>query len=806
MQNTFQDQEILNAVHAAFADGPFNEDALTAVRHYVTFRLNEADRKSGVPYNILLLCDDTDRCKDFIARMDRALVSLRKRKLTFLRNPEPAFYTEEQLLADPNIVYEAVRKYSILAITDLNEEEADNWGAVKEAIERTPDQTKVLCVSSEIADKRLRSDEHLYNRIFAHSNRLALSDPDNDEIFTAFVNKLKVKGYALSTDFETEIHDYIDTVYPTATLRKAAFLDDLYARVITLLFRETIPNDMIPASCVPFYRKKNMTIEKSETESVETAPDHIEEDEIAADSPVYSAEHSSLTDPQKPVLAKGSKKQHTCNVLLMALSTFSIKENTTYTYTENGVTYTGPYDHQMEPVARMLSKLLASQEDTLDKIILLCTAGSQTPQIQAIRGTAYTISPKDFFIENMKDWLNPDIEEKFIPITVDENDPYGGIAETVKVIREIKDCPDSGKLQLYMDSHGSFRIIQYSLQAIISLLSQENIEVSEYYDVRFSGSTATITNQTATFQLFDFVSGINEFINYGRIQSLERYFEKLPKNATTEKLLHTIKEIAESIQLCEINQFQAGLKSLADFYNNIDTDREVDAYLSLFTENIRHDYQNLLKLDHTTLDEIQWCLDKGFYQQCLTLIEARIPQILSKKGIMKYGNRTKSYGNAVKKHNELNGLLLSKIMYDETLGFDGDANKNDQQCRAFLCDHPDISSYERDLRNASEKVDIPMKFEIIPTKRELAEHKDITGSYSLVFEAKTPALQLKLNHLLILHHVLKTMRNNSNHASAGKKPSREVPLSNLKAAIQTYVWWGREIILRETVDWSKYEA
>ena len=68
MQNTFQDQEILNAVHAVFADGPFNEDALTAVRHYVTFRLNEADRKSGVPYNILLLCDDTDRCKDFIAR------------------------------------------------------------------------------------------------------------------------------------------------------------------------------------------------------------------------------------------------------------------------------------------------------------------------------------------------------------------------------------------------------------------------------------------------------------------------------------------------------------------------------------------------------------------------------------------------------------------------------------------------------------------------------------------------------------------------------------------------------------------
>lgn len=58
--------------------------------------------------------------------------------------------------------------------------------------------------------------------------------------------------------------------------------------------------------------------------------------------------------------------------------------------------------------------------------------------------------------------------------------------------------------------------------------------------------------------------------------------------------------------------------------------------MCLFIKNIRMDYGVLLKEDHDVIDEIQWCLTKGYLQQALTLIESKMPGELFKKGIFHY--------------------------------------------------------------------------------------------------------------------------------------------------------------------------
>ena len=78
-------------------------------------------------------------------------------------------------------------------------------------------------------------------------------------------------------------------------------------------------------------------------------------------------------------------KRH-CNVLMLALSTFPIRDKkdengailgkemsmteSLFAW-EDGTTYSGIY--QLDPVPKMLSAQLSKEQDYLDKMILLCT-------------------------------------------------------------------------------------------------------------------------------------------------------------------------------------------------------------------------------------------------------------------------------------------------------------------------------------------------------------------------------------------------------------------------------------------------
>ena len=42
--------------------------------------------------------------------------------------------------------------------------------------------------------------------------------------------------------------------------------------------------------------------------------------------------------------------------------------------------------------------------------------------------------------------------------------------------------------------------------------------------------------------------------------------------------------------------------------------------LKLFIGNIQSDYGKLLENNHLVIDEIEWCLKKGYLQQAMTLI------------------------------------------------------------------------------------------------------------------------------------------------------------------------------------------
>lgn len=88
--------------------------------------------------------------------------------------------------------------------------------------------------------------------------------------------------------------------------------------------------------------------------------------------------------------------------------------------------------------------------------------------------------------------------------------------------------------------------------------------------------------------------------------------------------------IAEGIQLCDVVKFENGLRDLSDALSKLKKaprDIKNTGYLTLFQELIRDSYgTKLLDNKHrSTIDEIKWCLEKGFIQQALTLLESKMP-------------------------------------------------------------------------------------------------------------------------------------------------------------------------------------
>lgn len=333
-----------------------------------------------------------------------------------------------------------------------------------------------------------------------------------------------------------------------------------------------------------------------------------------------------------------------CNVLLLALSTFpnklSMSENKFIW--ENGKEYTGIY--QLDPVPKMLADQLSQEQEYLDKIILLATDPTfeeeKDVSITYLDGkkTLYHGTELQYFISQIESYMNPniDLEEKFIVVPVDPRNIERGISDTIDKLREIKN------IRLYLDTHGGFREIFLVAEAVISLLKIDKIEVQGIYGIEY-GQEKRIVDARSGFHIFDFVAGMNEFMNYGRSNSLEDFFRN---NMDTdpqismqqENLLLCIKKISEGIQLCSIFAFEQGLDELTKYYKKRDLQKELrnHSYLFLFAENIKDDYGNLLKSERTVIDEIEWCMKKGFYQQVLTLIESRVPKYLKRVGICEY--------------------------------------------------------------------------------------------------------------------------------------------------------------------------
>lgn len=215
------------------------------------------------------------------------------------------------------------------------------------------------------------------------------------------------------------------------------------------------------------------------------------------------------------------------NVVVMAMSTLALgrrKEGEipkipAYRFGYPGGPEEGEeYYSQVEPS----SKMILEKEGSLDKIIILATKESKNDETFQYKDEIRTMNAIDFYLER----LEITDREKVKIIDLAEENLTPAISETINTIRSIwNESETNNKPKLWIDTQGGFRYISLVINAVISLLKtsgEERIEPRGIYSLNFTNGKPVkpIVDQTNTYQIFQFVSGINEFTRYGRAEQL----------------------------------------------------------------------------------------------------------------------------------------------------------------------------------------------------------------------------------------------------------------------------------------------
>lgn len=485
----------------------------------------------------------------------------------------------------------------------------------------------------------------------------------------------------------------------------------------------------------------------------------------------------------------------------------------------------GTYYYQMDPTPDILSQKLMKNGDVLDYIIVLATQDTKqfrdennpipvrfsvdVPDIAAnsVSDTAAGLvsdssieKNKNFIVNKLtpfdyfscmanKYWIyqNDNSQDEQVicvdlikreeqgKILFDDYDEKTAIAEAVNTIRSLRD--NCGKnVYLYSDDHGGLRAIQKSSSAIVSLIDGEEkdgcrITHVDNYVVVYNGDISRVTIDKKASSIYDFVAGIKEFTNYGRIDSLNKYI--LNHNDISDnikKLISILKQIVDGISLCDVDNFETALKDLKKYFANSasdDVSLADDKYIGLFKSTIETDYKPILDnlgkngdpLDNVqdAIAKIEWCYKRGFNQQVLVLIEVLISRLLITENVFlikddeHLGTDEKGIDNPSIFYNEISGCLLHSIGDDIKLKKVGNKRIN-QVIEEYLntCQNENFA-LDKDLilwsYPPADKKKIKEKNKKEELKLELEFHLMGKGAY----------------HFFRMHQIMKLMRNKSSH-------------------------------------------
>ena len=438
---------------------------------------------------------------------------------------------------------------------------------------------------------------------------------------------------------------------------------------------------------------------------------------------------------------------------------------------------------QLEPIAKLMLETIGI--GSIVDFVIMGTPGTRETVKVNDGEMEIDTTAEDFFIERIiEDYLNKNsgcefsketedtegllrtvlysdnkinIDIRFNIVTTDQNDILKGIGDTVSVIREIyknkdESDKDNPEIELWIDTHGGFRDITFIMASLLSILKNEGIEPIHKYGVHFDPKNEKknkIVEQPKVFEMFDFVTGMNDFFNYGNASVLKELRKKRDesrkdrksdneKNTEVkqskednkeEKFLEILDMIAQGTQFCDPYLYRTGVGDLIRYKseNHEDEKKEIKNELDIFKDSIYSDFGEILeqKPDSVDLDLaiIERCVNKGLYQQALTFIEALMPRYFFKKNILFY------IQNEENDEKISNNKKANAKDYVDNINYVFDANLSGGYLEPGLSKNEEIATWGEKIQQKEQKTNIETKKMIEFFSYEYRLENEKAGAY-----------------------------------------------------------------------------
>lgn len=358
-------------------------------------------------------------------------------------------------------------------------------------------------------------------------------------------------------------------------------------------------------------------------------------------------------------------KHHGMLLFLSDVKATSEGKISTTTYTGIGECHT-----TNESAVRYMLQHLEPSGTSLEKLFALVTKKVRDEEITCGRS-------KQLFYDDGKTWTHVAYfkrrMEQFIPHieAVMEEAPYheeATIQENMqsivtmarKIEAYIDTLPDEDTLVLHADCTGGMRHAAMIMMALLRLLQyNRRIQIGDILYSNFNKHIVEKANDI--YGLFDLIAGAEEFVRFGSVNTMKEYYQSqeehtesaaLKPSAHLQELTNAMEEFADAIKVCNAGVFEQAVRDLKEGMNHFeeymergDTTGLSDDFMGRLYGRIKAEYKLLLE-DYDEVRLIQWCVEKDYIQQALTLYTEAIPEFFGKHQLAALTEQGKEAFNA----------------------------------------------------------------------------------------------------------------------------------------------------------------
>lgn len=513
----------------------------------------------------------------------------------------------------------------------------------------------IFCTTSDVVGRIRdydRDDYKLYHYLLGNRYNVALAEEEN--AFNIIITRLTSDGMMVDESFKNALNNYISAVYSDAVLEKREFADDLIRRVYREHYRTLSPGTILTEKDVPFSKKaENRKAAKFNTNDI------VEEKYNSNNDDKETINKLEIKKPSTNEL-ENDQIEEKLNILVTNVSFAKIKKDKIdkNRYVDvDGNEFIGGMTN--EAPIKSISHRLGRNGKYLDAILFI---ESETVRNNHFMLDGEEYSHIDYLKKNVRNFLGEYVDKtKFVDIKISDEPTENDVADTVFQIYNhlLQWASEKKQLNIYIESNGGVRYVLTMLLSLTKTLENyyDNVHISEITSMILQKQPTRIINTKGVFDTAQITGIADEFVNYGRINSLQRYFEEHKKDLNQEqvedvqRVLSKLKKLSDDIQLCRTYMMLEDLYGESNLKDVIDTfTRKYSGKENALISILRHILQLILDEMAKTVyryidckkvpilflpDTIEWCINKSYIQQALTFCSEQLSNYLVESGKMR---------------------------------------------------------------------------------------------------------------------------------------------------------------------------